>query len=282
MEVSATYPFVDMVVQPSYGKRKVILTWKVNPGFERGSFYVYRSIDGAPPWTLLNPDTPVTDRLYFEDDTFVVENILQLTNYRILLEKDGQRYNSPIVGLFNSSLDRTSFGLVHQAMNAEYIRMRAGRGLRVLLYTPLLDGTPAPGFMEDSGQVLNTTIPTDPSQDSYGQRFIGGYNPPTVTWLSFKSSEPTSFSQREDGMSNDDAQIATARMLVFPLPKAGDLIVHPQTDNRYGIGDKMKVYRFQGIIPLACEVQLQLLSRNDPIYRVPVPTLPPPEPFNII
>ena len=281
MGVSPTFPFVDLSVQPSYGKHRVVLTWRVNPGYEAGNFYIYRSIDGAPPWTLLNPDTPVTDRLFFEDDTFIVENILQMSNYRILLEKDGKQYKSPIVGFYSSSIDRAEFGAVRQAMRAEYVRMRAKRGLRVLLYTPLLTGTPAPGFMEDSGQVINSTN-IDPDKDSYGQRFIGGYNPPTETWLSISSVAPTSFSERPDGMSNEDTSISTARMLVFPLPKAGDLIIHPPTDNRYGIGDQLKVFRFKGIIPVACEAQLQLISRNDPRYRVPVPVLPPPEPFSII
>ena len=131
-------------------------------------------------------------------------------------------------------------------------------------------------------RMVQISITEDPGKDSYGQRFIGGYNPPTETWLSISSAQPTSFSERPDGMSNEDTSISMARMLVFPLPKAGDLIIHPPTDNRYGIGDQIKVFRFKGIIPVACEVQLQLLSRNDPRYRVPVPALPPPEPFSII
>lgn len=282
MEQSAYFPFVDVMIQPSYGQHKVILTWKVNPGYERGNFYIFRSVDGAPPWTILNPDTPVSDRLFFEDRKFIVENVLQLTHYRILLEKDGKRFHSPIVGLFDRSLNREEFGLAHRAMVAEYINLRAGKGLRVLLYTPLLTGTPAPGYMADSGQVINSSAPEDPSLDSYGQRYVGGFNPPTDTWLKINSSLATSFVERPDTMSNEDTYQVTARMQAFPLPRAGDLVVHPQTDNRYGIGDDMKVFRFKGIVPVACEVKLQLLSRQDPRYRVPVPMLPPPEPFNIV
>ena len=53
-----------------------------------------------------------------------------------------------------------------------------------------------------------------------------------------------------------------------------DLLVHPETDNRYAVGDAVQDYYFAGRVPIAYEVQLDLLNRRDPRYRLPVPPLP--------
>ena len=76
---------------------------------------------------------------------------------------------------------------------------------------------------------------------------------------------------KEGTGSVDDRQVK-ARVLAFPLLKREDLIVHPATDNRYGVND-LEVFYFKGLVPIAINVNMELLSRDDARYRLPVPVL---------
>lgn len=263
-------PFINVSVQPSYGANKAIVSWTVQTGYEDADFYVYRSKNnGRPPWELINEEPATMGML--EDDNFVVENRLQQVYYRIYMKKDTEEYDSVIFSYFDK-LSRRQYGGINKMMRLELKRMSTGNGIQVLHYIPLNKGEPNPNFDEETGQLLGPDCPEDaPEDDSYGQRYIGGYNSPLYTWLELPVRGADLLSDLDNGMGMDDTHIAQARMLAFPKPQRGHLIIHPSTDNRYVVGEHVKGHYFRGVVPVAYDTRLHLLRRGDPRYRVPVP-----------
>lgn len=264
-----TTPFLDLVVQPSYGSRNVLLSWTVSSCFPSLKYLVFRSVhNGAPPWELITEDYILTTQ--FIDEAFVVDNRMQQVHYRLsAIDSDGNEYDSPIVGMFDR-LTRSEYGAIHKIMLQEYKRMRSGNGLRVFHYSPLLEGEPNEAYDPETGQQLIATCPDD---GSYGLPFKGGYGPPVQTWVELMKVGPEINSDKPDGKGAITQYNLQARMLAFPKPMLNHLIIHPTTDNRYAVGEQVQPYLFKGLVPIAYDVTLQLLSRNDPRYKVPVSPL---------
>ena len=262
-------PFIDIVVQPSHGDRKVLVSWVLAQGFASLKVYVLRSVhNGAPPWVAIsNSAVPGQS---FEDDAFVIDNRMQTVHYRLVgVAADNTRYDSPIVGMFDK-LTRAEYGGVHKMIKMEYTRMRSGNGLRAFHYLPLVEGENNPNYDEETGQHLIATCPDD---DSYGLPYLGGYGPPVQTWLELMQIGPEINTDKPDGKGADTSYNVRARMLAFPKPMTNHLVIHTPTDNRYAVGEQVQPYLFKGLIPIAYDVQLRLLSRSDNRYKVPVPAL---------
>lgn len=261
-------PFVDIAVRPAYAEHRAVVTWKVQDQFQDGDFYVYKSPDGNHEWDLINEEPCRTGALSdptANDDAF----------YRILLEHKGESYDSPIVGIYDK-LTQAEYRAVRKMMNVEYNNMTRGRkGLRMLLYSPLLTGVLAPGTDPQTGQRFSTGLPESPELDSYGELFVGGFASPVITYVKFAVMAQMTVSDAPDKTSTTVERDITARMLAFPIPARGDLLVHPETDNRYVIGESVNGYYFRGTVPTAFDMKLSFLYRTDPRYRVPVPILPP-------
>lgn len=260
-------PFIDIVVQPSYGDRKVLISWVLARGFRRMKVYVFRAVNnGAPPWTALTQSAVMGQS--FEDNAFYIDNKAQTVYYRLVgVDYSGTRYDSPIIGMFDK-LSRAEYGAVYKMLKLEYTRMRSGNGLRVLHYMPLSEGEENPSYDEETGQQLIATCPDD---GNYGLPYKGGYGPPVQTWAELMQIGPEISIDKPDGKGADTTYNLRARMLAFPKPLTNHLIVHPATDNRYAVGEQVQPYLFKGLIPIAYDVQLRLLARNDPRYKVPVP-----------
>ncbi len=231
--------------------------------------YVLRSVhNGAPPWVALT-NSAVSGQS-FEDDAFIVDNRMQVTHYRLVgVDADNKRYDSPIVGMFDK-LTRAEYGGVHKIIKMEYTRMRAGNGLQAFHYLPLVEGEENPNYDTETGQQLIATCPDD---GSYGLPYLGGYGPPVQTWIELMQIGPEINVDKQDGKGADSTYNVRARMLAFPKPMINHLIVHPTTDNRYAVGERVQPYLFKGLIPISYDVELRLLNRNDQRYKVPVPAL---------
>lgn len=263
-------PFLSLHVQPSYGQRSAIVTWSVADAYKDGDFYIYKSENnGRPPWTLLNTE-PASNGMYI-DTSFVADNRLQKIYYRIFLKKDDEEYDSPLISFFDK-LSRLQYGGVAKMMKLEYSRMMSGNGLQVLHYVPLNKGEANPNYDEETGQLLGPDCAgTTADELSFGQPFIGGFNAPIYTWMETVQRGPDILSDLETGLGADDSHIIQARLLAFPKPERGHLIIHPPTDNRYVIGEQIQGHYFRGVIPISFDVRLHLLRREDPRYKVPVP-----------
>ena len=262
-------PFIDVTVQPSYGARKVLISWVTAVGFPDLKFYILRSIhNGAPPWKALS--STAVEGSSFEDDAFVIDNRMQQVHYRLVaVDPEGNQYNSAVVGMYDK-LTRGEYGAVHKMLKLEYTRMRAGNGLRVLHFQPLADGTPNPNFDPETGQTLIATCPDD---GNYGLPYEGGFGPAVQTWIELMQVGPEVNMDKPDGKGADTTYDVRAKMLAFPKPMTNHLIVHPATDNRYAVGEQVQPYLFKGLVPIAYDVSLRLLRREDPRYKLPVPQL---------
>lgn len=231
--------------------------------------FVLRSVsNGAPPWKGLSQSPAVGQS--FEDDAFIVENRTQQVFYRLVgVDSEGKQHFSPVVGLYDK-LTKREYGAVHKIISSEYRRMRGGNGLPMLHYVPLAEGEPNPAYDPETGQAFIATCPND---GSYGLPYIGGYGPPLQTWVELMQLAPEPYAESPAGMGADTTQAIRARMLAYPKPVPGHLLVHTVTDNRYAVSDNTQPYLFKGLVPVAYDVELRLLNRNDPRYGVPVPIL---------
>jgi hypothetical protein len=272
-------PFVDIVVQPSYGPNRAIIRWMLLEGYEEGEVFVYKSKDGVRPWELLN-DVPVpAAEGFFEDTELVALNKINVFHYRVLLVFKGKEFDSPIISMYDK-LTRREYAGARKILNQEYKRMKSGNGVQVFLYKPLVSGEPCSQSDPDTKQQFNpdcvdldpdTGLP-DQDKDCFGQLFVGGFNPPTQTWMEFMKVGPIIITDYKDGTGSVDERMVKARILAFPILKRSDMIVHPATDNRYGIKD-VEVFYFKGIVPVAMNLNMELLSRDDARYRMPIPQL---------
>jgi hypothetical protein len=263
-------PFLDITLSPTYGKFETVVKWTVLGDYADGDFYIYKSEHGKQPWTLLNEDAVQGNM--FVDTNFTPSNRNDVTHYRILLEKGDQSYDSPVVGLFDK-LTRSEYKMARYMILQEYSRMKLGNGIQVMLFKPLTRGIPCGSVDEDTKQKIGVDC-KDPENDCYGQRFKGGFNTGTQTWMELRDIGTISYIDAPDGTGVDDTRVFQVTSLPFPMPSRGDLIVHPATDNRFAVGD-VKPHSFKGVVPINVIITLTLLHRKDPRYRLPVPPFKP-------
>jgi len=261
--------FRNITVQPSYGKRAVLLTWDVAPDYQTGDFFIFKSPDGSGGWELVN-STPVSGTSYEVAD-FVIQNLSTIPHFRILLEFEGNSYDSPTVGIFDD-MTRREYAAMTQIMRREYLGVSRGNGMRVLHYTPKTKGELCDSSDPDTGQIVGTDCPpVDPEEECFGQRYKGGFRTPYYTWCRLDETGPTITMDYKEGLGAVDEFMSRARFLAFPHPRKNDLIVNPRTDDRYAVSPIVKPYKFRGLFPIAYDVQLELLPRSDVRYRVPIP-----------
>ena len=260
-------PFIDIQIQPSYGKNTCVVFWRVKPEYTNGNFFVYRSYDGKRNWVLLNEE-PVNGRSFFEDTNFVVDNRVDSVFYRILLERgESEEYDSPVKGLFDD-MTRAEYGGVHAMMKQEYLSMSRGNGVKALYLIPKDNGAIASGVDVDTFQEPVFPSAIDASQ-GFSTEYAGGFACAFSTWVSLSDLNSQTMG-REDGLGLDDKVSVAARLLAFPSPGFNHLIITPSNDNRYVIGESTKTFYFKGIYPIAHTVTLQLLKRNDPRYKIDI------------
>lgn len=262
-----TNPFVDISVQPAYGRHEGLVRWKVAVGFELGSFYVYRSVGGGR-WQLLNPDTPVCDgSAAFLDTNLLLNWRDDRLEYRLMLEMpDGRRYDSPIVGAFDK-LTRSEFAIVRRIMELELLRMDRGRnGIEVLVFKPLFAGTLCSCVDPDTRQSTQSSV----CEECYGTHYKGGYAAPLRTFCEHQQWSPHAPDDRPDGSGSADPRMTKSRFLAWPPLNQGDLIVHRPSDQRFAVATTQPQY-FRGLVPVVLDTELLLLPKKDIRYKVPMP-----------
>ncbi len=253
-------PFMAIWCQPSYGRRRCLVEWTLPEAERQGSVFVYRSETGTAPWTCLNPDAPVAATGNFEDEEFVIDNRVRLVYYRLALRRlDGTMLGSRIIHLLQT-LNKTEYGVARGLLKRELEWMQNSRnGIQVYHLVTL-----APTHADPrTGQALAAPCPGG---------IPGGYGAPVRTWI---STGPTQITTKDspDGTGSVSTHMCTARMLNYPRPLRGHLIIDPMSDDRFVVGETVDIFRFRGIVAIAHSVQLSLLGRDDARYRIPVPPL---------
>lgn len=263
--------FISLMLHPSHGERKCILTWEVIPSWDNARFFVYRSDTGAKPWTLLTPDG-IQGVHEFEDDEFYVEDRLESRYYAVMAELGADDWaKTEAVGLFDA-LTRKQYNIMRAGINREIRDRRRGNGLKIWHLMPLTSGEPNPNYDPDTGQRLSSC----PDDGSYGLPFVGGYGEPIQTWMKVLSDDVYKEEDQPDGSKKETATL-TVRLLAWPMPRRGNLIVHPPTGDYYVVDSIVKPFRFRGFAPLAYHTKLLKLRRSDPRHKVTVPAFEPDE-----
>ena len=258
--VSDLQPFTAIWCSPSYRARRTLITWTLPEQYWPGRVYVYRSLTGASPWECLNPTAPVSAAGNFEDEALIVDNRAQLVYYRLMLELDEVRYRSPSVYLLQA-LTRSQYGAARKIMIEELRRMRSGNGLQVY-HVPLAPGEVS-GVDLRTGQTTVAPCPND---------VISGFGTPVLTWVEL-GQQQIIIQDRPEGDGNDTQVACPARMLSFPRPLRGHVIVDPVSDNRYAVDKVTEPHKFRGIVPTSYNVTLHLRPRDDPRYSISVPSI---------
>ena len=258
--------FRTVSIFPNYGNRKAVISWVVAPEIAAGAFYVYRSPDGLGDWELLTED-PVYGN-YYEDTDFFIPERSRIPHYRILCEMpDGAAYDSPIRGIF-SAMTRQQLGIVNVIQQQELRHARGADGIPILLYPAKLGGVPCPFTDQDTGAHYGAGC-AGTEDDCYGTGRVGGYRKPLLIWGTIMQSTDSAGKLANTG--EVDPVMRVIKLLTSAIPQRNDLLVIPDTDDRYMISAGTDTKRFRGICPLYTIAKTIELPRNHAAYRLPIP-----------
>ena len=266
--------FRNIRIYPHHGTRSAMVTWSLAEGTLAGDVYVAFSETGVKPWRLMNGDSPVASSVGTYHDTELHMNSGAAAGYyRLLLTNaDGDSFSEP-VGIFGD-LSPREYGMVRAIMHREFVEMKVANGYPVWHCIPKTSGEPAANYDPDTWEVAGLECAGTPDiSASYGLPFLGGFNPPTLTWVRAMSIDRGTLKDSASEMSPSETDITAIRMLAFPRPSRGHMIVDPSNDRRYLIGDEIKPFLLRGVMPIAYEASMEFLAQADPRYRFPVPVL---------
>lgn len=225
---------------------------------------VARSDSGTPPWTVLNAENPVPVLGNYEDQEFVVNNRVQMTHYQVALKAPSGALvaKSPSVNLLGT-LPKSRYGAARYALRLEMLRMRGGSGKLMWHFQPLPGQFPG-GFVNQTGQTIGVECPQDG---------LDGFAPPILTYVGLGSAQQTRIEDSSDGTGRVEEVTFSARMLAFPRPSRGHVLVDPYSDDRYAVGTVTEAYTMYGVVAVAYQTTIHLLNRDDERYRLGVPAL---------
>lgn len=263
--------FRSITVQPAYGRNKVVVSWALDPDYEAGDIYVYRSptgIDKSEDWELLNPDAPVNGVDFYTDLTLSDKNLFRHYHYRLLLDLNGTYYDSPVMGMFSEDFNKTEYGALYTMRRREYLRMRSGNGVRVIHAIPSSNGDKADNYDHEAEKQITACH----DDESYGEEFQKGYKNVVQTWAEMLNAGPETNEQTEGG-GYDQKQQFNFRLLAFPKPESGHIIIFPNSDKRFLVENGVQPFLFKGHLPVAYQVPCSLLDRADPRHKIEIPDL---------
>jgi hypothetical protein len=264
--------FNNIRVYPDHGIRRATLTWAMAPGTPAGLVYVAKSETGTKPWVPLNPNAPVPSASgMFVDDGLVINSGSGEVFYRLMLTAAGQDYFSESIGIYGD-LTRKEYGMVRAIIHREFMEMRATNGYPVFHCIPLSSGEVTANYDPDTGEMAGIECDDNPD-NGFGTQFVGGFCPPVLTWVRALQMQRGSIKDAESDLGSRETDVTDVRLMAFPRPARGHMIVDPASGRRYLIGDEIKPFYLRGAYPVAYEAQLEFLTQNDVRYKVPMPDL---------
>lgn len=268
--------FLSISLQPGYGHGTLALSWNVLPQHSAGTVFIFRSFTGTAPWDVIDDIGVPASVGYFVDHIDALkESKHKEVFYRLSLEVprasgEPEIINSPILQPLADLTPRERKTAVN-ILFSELRMMCSGNGMPAFIFAPLRRGIPAAGFDFQTKQMGGTGM--RPGKESYGEAFVGGFGPPTVTRFIKLGTLGLNYARTADGYTQE-GQSCMARMLAFPRPQPDYLIVAPKTDERFIVGEQITPLLFAGQLPIGYEVPLVALTRTDPRYQIPVPEMP--------
>lgn len=263
--------FTNIRLYPDHGARAATLTWSMAPGTPAGVVYVAKSDTGTKPWRALNPNTPVASTAgLFVDDELVINAGAGEVFYRLMLTAGGQDYFSEPIGIYGD-LTRKEYGMARAIIHREFTEMRVTNGYPVFHCIPLTEGEPTANYDKDTGEMSG--IECDGPNSGYGNSIVGGFCPPILTWIRALSIDRGTVKDAESGLVSRETDTTTIRMMAFPRPARGHMIVDPATGRRYLIGDEIRPFYLRGVYPVAYEATMEFMTQTDVRYKFPMPAI---------
>ena len=264
-------PFTSVHVVPAYGPRECDVSWKLKPEYSAWGVLVYRRVSDGADWVLLNTNDDLVFTGSLTDYELPVGSMLNRVMYRVSAENTVTHdvLDGPIVGLFET-IAQPYHTDARRMASAEVQRLRMGAGLPAWIMPDVRVGTLAPGMSAASGLLKDDCANRQAGGQAVNMTSAGVWQ----TWVQLLTIQQTKV-QRPDGTSTAEAVDIPARLPCYPQPNTGTMIVLPGTDDRYVVGEKVTPLLYRGVVPIAYEVGLKLLARNDARYNLTMPTLDP-------
>lgn len=254
-------PFIEVRVLPAYGTLKARVSWKVKPGFTRGTFCVSKSPDGINNW---QPIGTVDGRTYFFcDDNLLSRGRWDEAYYRVTLKFNEQEFTSEVISTFGV-LTREEFAISREIMNQEWLSLR--RFIPIKVYKMRSDGPRCPRCVDpDTDQRLAISLcPT-----CFGTGFDKGFYDAIDSFMHIGTVSPKIRDDSLEGAGATDPIVIKVRTIAYPNLEKEDMIVNPAADKRYIVAT-VDYGLFNGKVPVYSELQLEFLDRRDIRYTFPL------------
>lgn len=265
-------PFRNIRIFPKHGSTFARITWEMDPSFAAGNVYLAFSIDGVKgSWVQVEGAVAASSVGQIDDPGLTMTAGHQIGYYRLLLRNVAGDFKSNGVPIFGDLTSR-EYAIARGIIRREFTQMRATNGYPVWHCIPRDFGEPAGNVDPDIGVRAGIECGvTDPEEAAYGLPFKGGFFPPILTWMQPFSLDRFTIRDAQDETTPEVTDDTGARLLAFPRPIRGHMIVDPSTDRRYLVKDEIKPFFFRGIIPVAYEVALEFLPQGNARYKFPMP-----------
>jgi hypothetical protein len=171
-------------------------------------------------------------------------------------------------------ITKREYGVLRAIIHQEFTQMRVANGFPIWHCIPREFGTPSADLDSDTGKLsgAESCVVTDPLLRSYGMLFQGGFYRPILTWMRISAHNEGLKDDPED-FSPEDMVKNSVRLMAFPRPSRGHMLVDPTTDMRYLISEEIKPYRLRGVIAIAYEATIEHLNQTDERYQFPLPVI---------
>lgn len=266
-----TNPFKFIKITPAYGFCNLQINWEAEATFKNSDLYsvnVWKSRDGYTDWFKLNnvyidPETGILNDIDFKPNS-------QLFNWHYKLEvidkKTGDSIAmSPSIGIYDT-LTSGDYAALRSMLTNELLI--ADNTIVYLLRPKGLvgkdimndDPTPTTDFL--SG------IQVGVSNDhlARGYTFIPGFSNPIKMQITVDGFQTRWIDNAGTG-TTVERKTLTYTGYAFPKPVRGDIIVFPDTDDRYAFDNFAEEYYFKGTFPFKYKATATLLPRNESAYK---------------
>jgi len=249
--------FQNVLVRPHWGAQEVVLSWEVPRELFQGNFIVFRSVDGITGFTEIASGQGLDHVV----DSVVPKDRITEYFYRITLQHKGKRYDSDVVSTYGE-VPRLIFGMSHQIMKLEYIRMRRCHPIKI--FRQKLSGKTCPICTDpDTEQKIGSTL----CEICFATGIEGGFEEGVDSHFLLVNKSPVQLQDAQDGSGTNDPSEDTARILPYPPLRKGDMLAQTRTDERWLV-NMLTPYHLNDAMPALYDVSLMHLRRNDVRYKV--------------
>jgi hypothetical protein len=285
-EKCPTLPFSNIKITPSYGSKTCSITWTLASKYnsEKYAVNLYKSRDGYTDWFKLNK-TPIeaTLGLGFDKKTLTdiqFKNKGQVINWHYKLELVQVYIVNGNEISYKPIIQTPPFGIYCSLNSAEYSTLRSmlenetltQDNINVYILRPKgLSGKSIYSLTNNRNYKTvdyltqeHSGVSTD--DESYGQTILCGYSNPIATEISIQTIQ-NKHTDDPNGQGTLTSKQIVFEGFSYPRLVKGDIIVIPETDERYVFEQYQSENLFKGVIPFTYIGIAKLLPRNDMAYK---------------